>query len=301
MSQPAEFRVQHFVGAKGIDLVGDVGGDLIAPIVILLHGGGQTRHSWHGAMRELVRRGYCVINLDARGHGDSQWAPDGDYSLEVLAEDLELVINTLPSPAGDDDAPSRPALVGASMGGATSLYLIGMHTEPLASALILVDIVPHMNQDGANKIQAFMTGHTQGFANLDEAADAVTAYNPHRPRPKDTQGLMKNLRLRADGRLYWHWDPRMVQNQARAEPPLFTDKLNQAAARVRVPTLLVRGSKSNIVTDHGVADLKIHLPQLEVFDVSGAGHMVAGDKNDAFNQGVFDFLRRHLPPNASVK
>jgi pimeloyl-ACP methyl ester carboxylesterase len=284
-----QFRVQHFVGANHIDLVGDVGGDPAAPTVILLHGGGQTRHSWHGAMQELIRRGYCVINLDARGHGDSQWATDGEYNLEVLAEDLQRIIATLPS---------KPVLVGASMGGATALYLIGTHAEPIASALVLVDIVPQLNPEGADKIGSFMRGNANGFANLEEAAAAVTAYNPHRPRPQDNNGLMKNLRLREDGRLYWHWDPRMVQSQSRAEPPVFKEILNQAASRVRVPTLLVRGSKSNIVTDDGVADLKHHLPQLEVFDVGGAGHMVAGDKNDAFNQGVFDFLRRHLPSNA---
>jgi pimeloyl-ACP methyl ester carboxylesterase len=292
MNPSAQFYVQHYVGVDGIDLVGDVGGDPAAPIVILLHGGGQTRHSWHGAMLELVQRGYYVINLDARGHGESQWAPDADYSLEVLAEDLARVIDTLPS---------KPALVGASMGGATSLYLIGTHAEPVASALVLVDIVPNIDSDGADKIKAFMTGHTQGFADLEEAADAVTAYNPNRPRPKDPQGLMKNLRLRADGRLYWHWDPRMVQSKSGAEPPVFREVLNKAAERVRVPTLLVRGSQSNIVTEEGVTELKRHLPQLEVFDVGGAGHMVAGDKNDAFNQGVFDFLRHHLPPNAPAK
>jgi pimeloyl-ACP methyl ester carboxylesterase len=283
-----QFRVHRYVGAKGIELVGDVAGDPSASTVIFLHGGGQTRHSWHGAMNELVGRGYHEINLDARGHGDSQWSPDGEYSIEVLAEDLARVIDT---------QSSKPALVGASMGGATSLYLAGTSVEPIASALVLVDIVPQLNMEGAEKIGAFMRGNPDGFANLEEAADAVSAYNPHRSRPKDNSGLMKNLRLGEDGRLHWHWDPRMVQSQSRAEPPVFKEMLNKAADHVKIPTLLVRGSKSNIVTDEGVADLKSHLPQLEVFDVGGAGHMVAGDKNDAFNQGVFDFLRRHLPPN----
>jgi pimeloyl-ACP methyl ester carboxylesterase len=291
MNAAVQFRVQHYVGAQGIDLVGDVGGDPNAPAVILLHGGGQTRHSWHGAMRELVRRGYHVINLDARGHGESQWADDGEYTLEVMAEDLKRVIATLPS---------KPALVGASMGGATSLFLIGTQTQAIASALVLVDIVPQLNMEGAEKIGEFMRGNADGFANIEQAADAVSAYNPNRPRPKDLQGLMKNLRLRPDGRLYWHWDPRMITSQTHTEPPVFTETLNKAADHVKIPTLLVRGSKSNIVTDAGIADLKTHLPQLEVFDVGGAGHMVAGDKNDAFNQGVFDFLRRHLPPTTSA-
>jgi pimeloyl-ACP methyl ester carboxylesterase len=282
---------RRFTGAKGLELVADVGGDPAAPTIILLHGGGQTRHSWGGAMRQLVLRGYQVINLDARGHGDSQWASDGDYTLEVLAQDLECVIGTLKS---------RPALVGASMGGATALLVAGAHANPLAAALILVDVVPRIDTDGAVKIRNFMGSGAQGFGTLEEAADAVAAYNPHRPRPKSNAGLMKNLRLRGDGRLYWHWDPRVLQQARHAEPPLFAERLNRAADQVRIPTLLIRGLQSDIVTQAGVWDFRAHLPQLEVFDVSGAGHMVAGDKNDAFNQGVFEFLQRHLPPDAAA-
>jgi pimeloyl-ACP methyl ester carboxylesterase len=281
--------IRRFAGAKGVELVADVGGDPQAPTIILLHGGGQTRHSWGGAMRQLVLRGYQVINLDARGHGDSQWAADGDYTLEVLAQDLECVIGTLRS---------RPALVGASMGGATALLVAGKNGSSLAAALILVDVVPRIDVDGANKIRSFMGSGAEGFSTLEEAADAVAAYNPHRPRPKSNLGLMKNLRLRADGRLYWHWDPRVLQQARHAEPPLFAERLNRAAEQIRIPTLLVRGLKSDIVTEAAVSDFRSHLPQLEVFDVSGAGHMVAGDKNDAFNEGVFAFLQRRLLPDA---
>jgi pimeloyl-ACP methyl ester carboxylesterase len=280
---------RRFIGAKGVQLAADVGGDPQAPTIVLLHGGGQTRHSWGGAMRQLVLRGYHVINLDARGHGDSQWAEDGDYTLEVLARDLECVIGTLRS---------RPALVGASMGGATALLVAGAHADPLAAALVLVDVVPRIDTAGAAKIRSFMSSGAAGFGTLEEASDAVAAYNPHRPRPRSNAGLMKNLRLRGDGRWYWHWDPRVLQQVRHAEPPLFADRLNSAAEKVRIPTLLVRGLQSDIVTEASVADFRGHLPQLEVFDVSGAGHMVAGDKNDAFNQGVFEFMQRHLPADA---
>jgi pimeloyl-ACP methyl ester carboxylesterase len=273
-------------------LVGDVGGDPSAPSVLLLHGGGQTRHSWGGAMRELITRGYHVINLDARGHGESEWAPDGDYTLEMLARDLEAVIATLPS---------KPALVGASMGGATALTLVGTRERAMAAALILVDIVPQMNPAGTSKIQTFMKSHEGGFATVEEAADAVSAYNPSRPRPSDLSGLMKKLRLRANGRLYWHWDPRVIRSPDGVEPPLPREQLSRAAEHVRIPTLLVRGLNSDIVTDSGVADIKTRIPTIELFDVAGAGHMVAGDKNDAFNQGVFEFLHRHLPTSSSSR
>lgn len=179
------------------------------------------------------------------------------------------------------------------MGGATALYTAGNHPN-LARALVLVDIVPRVEAAGGAKIGAFMRANPEGFATLDEAADAVARYYPHRPRPKDPSGLMKNLRLRDDGRLYWHWDPKMMSRVEKPEPPQFSKQLLDACRSVHVPTLLVRGLNSDIVGDAGVAEFRQHLPQLEVFDVSGAGHMVAGDKNDAFNEGVISFLRRHL-------
>jgi pimeloyl-ACP methyl ester carboxylesterase len=253
---------------------------------VLLHGGGQTRYSWHGAMRDLVAEGYHVVNLDARGHGESDWAPDGNYSLEAMSADLLAVIATLRS---------RPALVGASMGGACSLYAVGNQPAPVASALVLVDVTPRVSSEGAAKISAFMRARPEGYASLEEAADAVAAYNPHRPRPRDVSGLRKNLRLRDDGRWHWHWDPNFLRNPEGLEPPQFVRKLLEAAQRVHVPTLLVRGLQSDIVTEEGIAEFKRALPGLEVYDVLGAGHMVAGDRNDAFNRGVIKFLRRHIP------
>ena len=263
----------------------DVGGDPSKPAVILLHGGGQTRHSWGGAMDELLARGYHVINLDARGHGDSGWSPDADYSLDAMSADLLAVIATLPAP---------PALVGASMGGMTLLHAAGSSDATIASALVLVDVVPRVDPVGAQKITSFMSGRLDGFASLEEASEAVAAYNPHRPRPKDPSGLMKNLRWR-DGRLHWHWDPKFVNRTQPVEPPLMAEVLLADAERVRQPTLLVRGMQSDIVSEAGVAEFREHIPGLEVFDVAGAGHMVAGDRNDAFNVGVLGFLQRHHP------
>lgn len=281
-------REQIFIGHEGVRLAADVGGTPGQPAVILLHGGGQTRHSWSRAQLDLVARGHHVINFDARGHGDSQWSPDGGYSLDRLVADLRCVIRTLTV---------KPALVGASMGGITSLALVGESDDDWASALVLVDIVPRVEPVGMHKIRRFMTGSPNGFASLDEAIDAVAAYNPNRPRPSDGSGLMRNLRWRGDGRLHWHWDPRFMTPSASAgtpEPPSFRDRGLRAAAGVRIPALLVRGMSSDIVSEEGVQEFRAHLPQLEVFDVAGAGHMVAGDRNDAFNAGVAEFLERAL-------
>ena len=264
-------------------LTADVDGPADAPVVVLLHGGGQTRHSWSGAMAALVARGYRVINYDARGHGDSDWSPMGAYHLDDRARDLAAVTRDLSAPV---------ALVGASLGGATAIQAVARGLNP--SVLVLVDIVPEPEPQGVGRIVAFMRGHPEGFASLDEAVDAVAAYNPDRPRPSDPGGLMRNLRQRPDGRLGWHWDPRIVE----AEPEIHHGEVRRSAevlARTEVPVLLVRGLRSDVVSPAGVAAFKAMMPRLDVFDVAGAGHMVAGDRNDAFNAGVLEFLDRRMP------
>ena len=278
--------LQRFAVTDGIHLTADVLGEPGSSAVILMHGGGQTRHSWHAASTELARQGYYVINYDARGHGDSDWSPQGEYSLEIFAADLMDIIQTLPQP---------PALVGASMGAATALFAVGNSPTHLVRALVLVDFVPEVEREGSERIRSFMNANLGGFATVEEAADAVSAYYPHRRRPRNISGLMKNLRRRDDGRLYWHWDPRFVTQRERGEPPQFSSKLSDAASRIQVPALLVRGLLSDIISERGVASLKTQMPALELYDVAGAAHMVAGDKNDKFNQGVIGFLQRQMP------
>lgn len=287
-----DIRVARFRSPAGVTLVADIGGPEGAPAVVLMHGGGQTRHSWAGTMRQLIDRGYRVVNVDARGHGESDWAPDGDYRIATLAEDLKAVLAHVGRPV---------ALVGASMGGMTSFYAVGSTATPIADALVLVDIVPRPAPGGSRRIRAFMAANVDGFASIEAAADAVAAYYPERPRPKDISGLNKNLRLRADGRYYWHWDPRMLRAIESPEPPSFSNELIDVARHVTIPTLLVRGGKSDIVDDAGVDEMKRLVPQTEIFDVPGAGHMVAGDRNDPFSTGVLDFLDRHLPLRDSFR
>src|SRR5690606_18156983 len=100
------------------------------------------------------------------------------------------------------------------------------------------------------------------------------------------------------GRWYWHWDPRFIRNREGVdgqEGLVDHDRLADAARKVTIPTLLVRGRMSDIVSDEGVRELRTLIPHAEVVDVAGAGHMVAGDRNDAFNQAVIDFIDRVAP------
>lgn len=286
MTQDTLTRRHTYRMPDGVEIVADVGGPEDAPVVVFMHGGGQTRHSWSSALPPIIQAGYRVINYDARGHGESGWSPDGLYTISRRAQDLATIL---------EDVRTDIAQVGASMGGMTALQAVGEDLEPAASALVMVDIVPRPNPAGVRHIQAFMRAHSNGFANIEEAADAVAAYNPHRPRPKNPAGLAKNLRVREDGRLYWHWDPRMLDNNPPPEPGGYVTTMVDNARKIRIPTLLVRGLLSDIVTDEAVQEFRELCPTLEVFNVSGAGHMVVGDSNSVFNQGILSFLERHMP------
>lgn len=281
----------HFSGKDGIDLVGDLRGRPGDPLVVFLHGGGQTRHSWGGAAERVAVRGWQTLALDARGHGGSDWSGTADYRLASFAEDVRSVLARFDGP---------PVVVGASLGGLTAILLAGELVPGAARSVVLVDIVPDMEQAGAERIRTFMSDRVSvGFASLDEAADAVAAYNPHRARPSDLTGLRRNLRER-DGRLYWHWDPAFLDPQPGQGPEEIMDvpRLHEATRRMAadVPVLLVRGRSSDLVSAAKAAEFCARFPDVEFVDVSGAGHMVAGDRNDVFADAVLEFLDRHGDP-----
>ncbi len=253
--------------------------------MLLLHGGGQTRHAWDQTGEALAGHGMRVVALDLRGHGESEWAPDGDYTLDAFAADVGLVARALGG---------QVVLVGASLGGLASLLHVGEGDGAGVGAIVLVDVAPRMEPAGVARIVSFMLARPDGFASLEEAGDAVAAYAGDRPRSTDLSGLAKNLRRGEDGRYRWHWDPRFLLGD---RPPATSDingRLVAAARALRVPTLLVRGLRSDVVSDASVEEFRAAAPHAQLVDVAHAGHMVAGDRNAAFTDAVVAFLHQML-------
>lgn len=288
----------EFEGVHGNKLAADVFGAGGSP-VLLLHGGGQTRHAWDKTAEALAQQGWTAYAVDQRGHGESDWISDGSYAFTDFAADATAVADTISLRHG-----KRPVAIGASLGGIASLLAEGTRqgsNGPFA-ALVLVDITPRVDLDGVNKVQGFMRAHAQeGFATIEEAADAVASYLPHRPRPRSNEGLRKNLRLRPDGRWRWHWDPRFLDGPrpvggGRDE---IEDALVAAARRVSIPTLLVRGASSELVGEAHAKQFIELVPHARYVDVAGARHMVAGDRNDHFSAAIMAFLAE-LPQSSQV-
>ena len=285
-STTAEGQRVTFFTDDGLTLVADAWGDPGGRPVLLQHGGGQTRHAWGGTARALAALGWYAVSLDLRGHGESDWAPDQNYGIDAYARDTVAVARSFAQP---------PVAVGASLGGLAALLAQGEAEEDLFAALILVDVTPRLDRAGTEAILGFMSANMdEGFASLEEAADAIASYLPHRRRPKHTGGLAKNLRLHDDGRYRWHWDPAFVSSKKRvtARDPA---RLLDASKRLRLPTLLVRGRMSELVTPEAAAEFLEIVPHAVFVDVSEAGHMVAGDRNDDFTAAVADFLGSLAP------
>ena len=270
------------------EIIASEWGDNMNPLVVMLHGGGQTRHSWKGVAAKIANLGFHVIAHDLRGHGESFWDSDGDYTFDAHRDDLVKIIQQLGKKAN---------LVGASLGGMISLSLAGHEEESKhCSGLIMVDIGMRPNDEGSDRIVEFMRSGAKGFGSVEEAADAVSGYLPHRERPKDISGLKKNLRLKEDGRYYWHWDPlfltdRTGMGEVREER---FKQLENSAKRITVPTLLVQGALSDILTDKEKEEFLNAVPHARFAEIQQATHMVVGDKNDIFAEAIVDFLSEHI-------
>jgi pimeloyl-ACP methyl ester carboxylesterase len=281
MTAAGTSRTRRFTCHGGAVLTADTWGDEAAPPLVLLHGGGQTRGAWGQAGPRLAALGWHVVAPDLRGHGDSDWSTDGRYGLDLFADDVRALVRELGG---------RPVLVGASLGGLSSLLAAGEPPRAPVRALVLVDVAHRADLAGVDRIVEFMRAQPDGFVSVEQAAEAVAAYLPHRPRPDDHEGLRRNLRRRGD-RWVWHWDPRMLDHlPARIGRPGGAERYLGAARRAGVPILLVRGGVSDVVREEIASEFCARVQGAGYVDVADAGHMVAGDRNDRFVEAILPFL-----------
>jgi pimeloyl-ACP methyl ester carboxylesterase len=273
--------IANITANDGLLLASEHFGSSADPPVLFTHGFGQNRHAWSASASHLAERAWHAITVDGRGHGDSQWQPDGNYDLNQFADDLALIARQQSRP---------PVLVGASMGGLLAMLTEAENGPNLFRALVLVDITPRWESKGVERILDFMRAHPDGFASLDDAAGAIAGYLPQRRERKSPARLKQLLVKRADGRYRWHWDPRLLDRVA-ADGERYQARLLAAARQISIPTLLVSGEQSDIVSQSTINEFLGLVPHARHVIVPKATHMVAGDSNDAFADTVFTFLQ----------
>ncbi len=250
-----------------------------SPPIVLLHGGGQSAHTWQRVAGRLASR-YRLIAPDARGHGDSEWALNGAYDLAAFREDLHGLAAQL--------GLRQFVLVGMSMGGMTALGYAGVYGASLRG-LVVVDIAPEIQPEGRDRIIAFMKGR-ESFVSLDEAVAYAHTFNPRRSPDALRRTLPRNLQTLPDGRLRWKWDPAFLPEGDQPESRFGLADLWDAAARVPCPALVVHGSESDILSRETGERLAGVLPLGRYVSVAGSGHSVQGDNPHSLSEAIERFL-----------
>jgi pimeloyl-ACP methyl ester carboxylesterase len=257
-------------------------GDPANPPVVLHHGGGLSGGTWRAVAEELAPHYFCIAP-DLRGHGDTDWAEDGDYSLGRYARDLGRLIEVW--------GLERPHLVGHSLGGQAALYA-ACHGLDLTS-LTMVDVGPRLHRGpGIREINAFLD--SDWFATFDEALDRAVEFRPGRTRDSLARSLTRTLRETPDGRWTWKWDPE--RRRTRGDRAAEAERLIPDLRWIGCPVLVVRGSDSDVMTPelatqfvdllHGEA-----VPARKV-TIPGAGHNVHTDQPHLLAAELGEFFTR---------
>jgi len=247
------------------------------PPMLLLHGGAQTAHSWDEVAPDLARD-HHVLALDQRGHGDTDWAPEGRYRRDDFVADIRAFL--------DDRGWERATLIALSLGGLNSIAFAATHPERIAG-LVVVDVTPTISQTGGKAIAAQL--QVRDFASFEEAVARAQAFNPLRSAENIRTRLRHALRQGADGRWSYKFDPGIGSGGLEAD----FERLWEQVREIRCPTLLVRGAQSAILAREAAARFVRELPGSTVVEVPGAGHSVMGDNPSGFIGAVRPFLARH--------
>ena len=280
-------RLMRFDGFEGIHLVGDVWGREGDGRCCSCTGAARPATRGEHGRGARAKRGQAV-SLDLRGHGDSEWALNGDYSFTAYSADCLAVIDRLGRP---------PVLVGASLGGVTALLAEGgVGPRGLERPRHRGHHPSHEPRgDPANPGVHGLRGG--GLRHSRGGGRRHRGLHPEPAEARESGRAHEGPAPAADGRWYWHWDPRFLEG-GRTEVPRagFEALFDAALANIQVPTLLVRGALSDVVTEEGVQEFLRRIPGAKLAEVGGASHMVAGDQNDAFSRAVIEFLERDIRP-----
>ena len=254
-------------------------GSPAAPVVVFLHGVTGHARTWDEEARVLAER-YRALALDQRGHGDSDPAPDGDYSDDALLGDLVAFVDTLEL--------HRVAIVALSLGGRVAINFAGRYPGRV-ERLVVVDIGPEIAPAGRARVGTLMATAPERFESLDEVVTHMRANAPLYTEAMLRHRAAHAVRPLPDGGLTWKYDRalRDAIRQGRMRVP--TDLWAQWRA-ITCPTLLVRGAESDVLSDETAKRMVEELPVARLVVVPGAGHTVPGDRPAAFQSLLREFL-----------
>nr|MCH9674927.1 alpha/beta hydrolase [Gammaproteobacteria bacterium] len=250
-----------------------------APPIMLLHGGHQSAHSWDLVSLHLAQK-YHVFAPDQRGHGDSEWSRDCEYSNEEMALDAHALITVL--------GLSKPLVMGHSMGGRNTL-LMALSDPTIARGLVIVDVGPEISDAGRRVISSFVSSNEE-FDDLDQFFANVRRYDPYRSDEHILRTVKYNLFQRADGKYVSKCDraPRRLGLASRTSD---AERLSLESVRtLDLPVLLLRGQTSNVLAADAAERFVEALPQGQLVTVPDCGHNVHSQNTLGFLEVVNPFV-----------
>jgi pimeloyl-ACP methyl ester carboxylesterase len=269
----------HGVSARGLNFHYVEWGRSDAPPLLCLHGITQTAHSWDEVAAALATE-FRVLSLDQRGHGDSDWAPDGDYTRHTQAADVAAITDAL--------GLSRFVLAGMSMGGINAITLAARHPQKVR-ALIIVDVSPEIQARGVENIRSFIQAADE-LDSFDAFVERAHQFNPRRSLDNIRSRLSHNLKQLPNGKWTWKYDKALRSGERSFQASALLNLWDDVGA-IRCPTLIIKGGESDILSAESAAKLQAAIPESRMTIVPGAGHSVMGDNPEAFVAAAREFLR----------
>ncbi len=274
MPTPQDCRVR----VRGMNFHYVEWGEPSHPPLLCLHGITQTAHSWDEVAAALSRN-YRVLCFDQRGHGDSDWASDGDYTRQTQAADLDALTDAL--------AVSPFILAGMSMGGINAITFAARHPEKIR-ALIIVDVSPEVQVRGVESIRSFIQAADE-LDSFEAFVERAHQFNPRRSLNNIRSRLSHNLKRLPNGKWTWKYDKVLRSGERGFQASALLNLWDDVHA-IRCPTLLIKGAESDILSAESAAKLQAAIPGSRLVVVPGAGHSVMGDNPTAFVAAAQEFL-----------
>jgi esterase len=247
--------------------------------ILFLHGGGLNAHTWDLVCLMMRARYHCLA-MDQRGHGDSEWEPTADYRFDAQVADVEGFIDKLKL--------QRPLLVGHSMGGFAAMGYAIRHAASMAG-LVLVDIAPEISMQGSLRIRDFIKMDRE-MDSVEDFVERALKFNPARNRELLRRSLLHNLRQLPSGRWTWKHDPNRMPQNFENERDERKAMIMDNAQNIVCPTLVLRGSRSDVLTDESAKEFSESVPNGRWMRVENAGHTIQGDNPRALLDALDPFL-----------
>jgi len=281
MTTTTPYTEGDVLGSQGLRLHYQDWGAHSLPDMLVLHGFGLSGHSFDEVAPEISAR-FHMTCLDQRGHGDSDWSQDGDYTRDSFVAEIESAVSNL--------GLKRPVLMGHSMGGLNSAFYTAKNPDAVP-ALILVDVGPEGAREGVDNIIRFTQGPDE-LDTFDQFVEMAHHFNPRRSIENIRSRMEHRLKQLPNGKWTWKFDKRFRQKESglRVGTELRSDELWGVFKSIRCPTLLVRGGQSDILLAEHAEKLAREMSDCRLAVVEGAGHSVMGDNPSGFLTAVLPFL-----------